>query len=491
MEQLLLGIDIGTSACKVTLFKRDGEPIASASKSYNTYNPKPGWAEQNPDDWWSATCEAVTALWEQTAVNPASVTGVGIDGQSWAAVAIDKQGRVLCPSPLWMDTRAGDICAEVKRTIGEEYIFNLSGNPFQPTYTTPKILWLKRNLPDVYAKTAYILQSNSFIVYRLTGKVSQDLSQGYGLHCFDLRRGAYDFAFCREIGINPAILPEIVPCHHIVGHVTGEAAAACGLTEGTPVVAGGLDAACGTLGAGVIHKGQTQVQGGQAGGMSISTDEYNSSPVLITSFHVIPGHWLVQGGTVGGGGVLRWFREQFGKEESFDQLTAQAEVIAPGSDGLVFLPYMAGERSPIWDEKAKGVFYGLDYTKTKSHFIRAALEGVAFSIRHNLEAAAEAGTHAEEMRAMGGAANSPLWMQIKADVMGKPIYVSSSDTATTLGAAMLAGAATGLYSSFEEAVSETVTVKSRYEPNSGNAEAYEKNYIVYRKLYEQLKEITI
>jgi len=489
MEQLLLGIDIGTSACKVTLFKRDGAPVATASESYNTYYPKPGWAEQNPEDWWTASCKAVRSLWKQTEINPASVSGVGIDGQGWAAVAVDREGDVLCPSPLWMDTRAREICAELGKSIGSARIFDVSGNPFQPTYTTPKILWLKRHMPDVYAKTAYILQSNSFIVYRLTGAVCQDLSQAYGLHCFNLRSGEYDLALCEEMGIKPSLLPEIVQCHQIVGKVTKEASMACGLVEGTPVVAGGLDAACGTLGAGVIHSGQTQVQGGQAGGMSIATNQYKMSPVMINGFHVVPDLWLVQGGTVGGGGALRWFREQFGKGESFDQLTALAETIEPGTDGLVFLPYMAGERSPIWDKNAKGVFYGLDYSKTKAHFVRAVLEGVAFSLRHNLEAAAEAGTHAKEMQAMGGAANSPLWMQIKADVTGKPISVSSSDTATTLGAAILAGVATGMYDNFQEATSETVSIKRRYEPDKNNAAIYNERYTMYRKLYQQLKDV--
>ena len=469
MENLLMGIDIGTSACKVTLFNRRGTPVAAASETYATDYPKQGWAEQNPDDWWTAVCKALKSIWNESSINPASVAGVGIDGQSWAAVAVDKDGGVLCPSPLWMDTRAADICAELDKAIGKDNIYSVCGNPLQPTYTTPKILWIKKNLPDVYSKAEFILQSNSFIVYRLTGGVSQDLSQGYGLHCFNLRKGVYEFDLCGEMGIKKSLLPEVVPCHHVVGTVTKAAAAACG-----------------TLGAGVLKTGQTQIQGGQAGGMSICTDKYNSSPKLITGFHVVPGHWLVQGGTVGGGGVLRWFRDEFSADESFDTLTAPANDVNAGSDGLVFLPYMAGERSPIWDEKAKGVYYGLDYTKTKAHFVRAAMEGVAFSVRHNIEVAENAGAYAKDMYAMGGAANSPLWMQIKADILKKQINVPSSDTATTLGAAMLAGIATGIYNNFDEAVSETVSVKHRYEPDGGNFGVYDKNYKMYRQLYEQL-----
>jgi xylulokinase len=250
-----------------------------------------------------------------------------------------------------------------------------------------------------------------------------------------------------------------------------------------------LDAACGTLGAGVTGEGQTQVQGGQAGGMSICVESCRTSPVLINGFHVIPDRWLVQGGTVGGGGILKWFKEQMAAGESFDGLTREASLTNPGSDGLVFLPYMAGERSPIWDKDAKGVFYGLDYTKTRGHIIRAMLEGVAFSLRHNMEAAGEAGVFARELRAMGGAANSDVWMQIKADVLEKPLLVPGSDTATTLGAAMLAGVAAGVYGGFNEAVSRTVKVKKTYAPNPETYDIYNKSYRLYRDLYERLHKI--
>jgi len=479
MDSLLLGIDIGTSACKAALFKKDGTLVATATASYPTHYPNPGWVEQRPDDWWDAVCKALNKLWETA--DPKSVVGVAVDGQSWAAIAVDAQGQVLCPTPIWMDTRADELCS----MWDEDIIFSISGNPFRPSYTLPKILWYKKHLPDVYKKTAHILQCNSFIAYRLTDVISQDLSQSNGLHCFDLQKGAYDFILCNEMGIKSNIFPEISECHQIIGKITSEASKACGLIEGTPVVAGGLDAACGALGAGVLHNGQTQLQGGQAGGMGICTSEYKPHPSLIMSYHVVPGHWLLQGGTVGGGGVLRWFREQFDKDESFDQLTAQAEAIHPGSDGLIFLPYMAGERSPIWDKDAKGILYGLDYSKTKAHTIRAVLEGVAFSIKHNLEVAAQAGAYVKEFRATGGAGNSSLWMQIKSDVTGKPIAVPNSETATTLGAAILAGIGIGLYKDFEEAIQETVTIKNRFEPKP--QDVYDENYHMYRRLYENLK----
>lgn len=495
----LLGIDIGTSACKVAVFDREGHVAASASGDYPVYYPKEGWAEQNPEEWWSAVCSAIKETLKKGQIAPEEISGVGIDGQSWSAIAIDKDGRVLTNTPIWMDTRAQSICDRLNEKIGADAIFQVSGNSLQPSYTTAKILWYQENMPEVYEKIDKILQSNSYIAFKLTGAVTQDVSQGYGLHCFDMKKGIWDEEMCGKLGIPMGLLPEIVPCDQVVGTVTEQAAAESGLAVGTPVVAGGLDAACGTLGAGVIHPGETQEQGGQAGGMSICMDTYKADPRLILGYHVVPGQWLLQGGTTGGGGVMRWFEREFADYErekqsetgksSLVQLNEIAEPVAPGCDGVVFLPYMAGERSPIWNPDAKGVFYGLDFSKTKGHMVRACMEGVALSLRHNLEIAEEAGAKVELLRAMGGSANSLLWTQIKSDITGKPIVVPSSDTATTLGAAILAGVGVGFYQSYEEAVSLTVKTTREHQPNRENKEIYDHTYETYLRLYESLKDL--
>ena len=499
MKQYLLGIDIGTSACKTAVFDENGHVLASGSGDYPVYYPRQGWAEQNPEEWWAAVCRAIKEMLEASGIRPEDIAGIGIDGQSWSAIPVDKEGNVLANTPIWMDTRAADICEEVGARIGEDRIFQVCGNPFKATYTTPKILWYQRNLPEVYEHTDKILQSNSYIAYKLTGEMTQELSQGYGLHCFDMRKGVWDLEMCKEFGIREDLLPDIYSSHAIIGTVTDRAAAECGLISGIPVAAGALDAACGTLGAGVVHPGETQEQGGQAGGMSICIDEYKADPRLILSYHAAAGQWILQGGTVGGGGVMRWMEQQFGDYErsrkaelgksSLDQFNDLAGKVPAGSDGVVFLPYMSGERSPIWDPNAKGVFYGLDFSKTKGHFIRAAMEGVALSLRHNLEVAKEAGAEVSVLRAMGGSANSLLWTQIKADVTGKEILVPSSDTATTLGAVILAGVGIGMYKSFEEAVDKTVEIKRSHKPDPAHREVYDRNYETYLKLYDHLKDI--
>ncbi len=496
MRDLLLGIDIGTSSCKVAVFTPEGEVVTAKNAEYEVYRPHPGWAEQDPEDWVRGVYDCIKQIFSDTDVRAEEIKGIGVDGQGWAAVAIDRDGKVLINTPIWMDMRAQDICDRLNKEIGEDAIFELAGNPLKPSYTTPKIIWYRENHPEIYDRIDKILQCNSFLIYRLTGEISQDVSMGYGLHCFNMRTAEWDGNMARALGIPETFLPPVFPCTAVVGGVSSEAAAVTGLKEGTPVVAGGLDAACGTLGAGVARPGETQEQGGQAGGMSICIDSYAADPRLILGYHVVPDRWLLQGGTTGGGGVMRWFEQNFADYErnngsdksSLVQLNEIAEKIPAGCDGMVFLPYMSGERTPIWDPDAKGVFYGLDFSKTKGHFVRACMEGVAFALRHNLETAAAAGAGVDELKAMGGSANSLLWTQIKADVTGKRIVVPASDTATTFGAAILAGVGVGIYESCEAAVDRTVQIKRTHEPDPSKKEAYDRAYGIYLELYEKLKD---
>ena len=491
MRELLLGIDIGTSACKVAVFYPDGRVLVTRNGKFPLYHPELGYAEQNPDDWWEASSKCIREIFNETDIKPQEISAVGIDGQSWAAVAIDGAGKCLCNCPIWMDTRSQSICDELNARIGDENIFNVSGNPLKPGYTTAKILWYKQNLPEIYSQIDKILQCNGYIAFKLTGKVSQDLSQGYGWHCFNMRTGKWDYEMAKALGIEKALLPDIVPCDFVLGGVTNEAHEKTGLCVGTPVVAGGLDAACGTLGAGVINPGECQEQGGQAGGMSICLENYSADPRLILSFHVIPDKWLLQGGTTGGGGVLRWFTENFmtpyTPPDVFYKANELAESIKPGCEGLIFLPYMSGERTPIWDINAKGVFYGIDFSKTRAHFVRACMEGTAFALNHNLKTAESAGAFVNELRAMGGSANSFIWTQIKSDVTGKRIIVPSSDTATTMGAAMLAGVGAGIYKDYNDAVKQTVRITRSHEPDESLYEIYNTNYKIYLELYKNLK----
>lgn len=485
MKTYLLGVDIGTSACKTALFRADGVLVASADAAYPVRYPQPGWAQQEPEMWWQGAVSAIRRLLEESRVRAEEIAGIGVDGQSWSMVPLDADGAVLYPSPIWTDCRARAECDDMRRAVGEEALFACSGNPVQPSYTLPKVLWLKKNEPELYRRTACVLQSNGYIVYRLTGERTQDVSQGYGWNCFDMRRDEWNRELAAGLGIDPGILPEICTCSQIVGGITAEAAAATGLSEGTPVVAGGLDAACSTLGVGVIGAGQTQEQGGQAGGMSICMDRYAADPALILSRHVVPERWLLQGGTTGGGGALKWLREQLCPEMSFDDLSRLAGQAPPGSGGVVFLPFMAGERSPLWNPDAKGVLYGLGFAAGRAQIVRAVMEGVAFSLRHNLEVARAAGSRIDVLRATGGSSQSAVWMQMKADITGCRIEIPEAVTAAARGAAILAGMGTGVYRSWNEAV-QPVRVTCRYEPDAQLADVYQAQYGMYRQLIDAL-----
>lgn len=489
MDKLLLGIDIGTSACKIAIFNKQGEVLAQSSQEYGIYYPHPGWVEQSPEEWWNSVCLGIKDCIAKGNIEPSQIVGIGIAGQGWSAIPVDREGRCLSNTPIWLDTRAKEIADRVIDEIGGDNIFEVAGNAFLPAYTTPKLLWFKEHRPEIYDQTYKFLQSNSYIGMKLTGVMSSDKCQNYGLHFYNTKTCTYDEELAHAMGLSIDKVPDIYQCHDIIGRVTKEAAALTSLAEGTPVVAGGLDAACGTLGAGVYLPKQTQIQGGQAGGISICEDEPITHPQLIFSPHVVPDLWLLQAGTVGGGGVLRWFKQELGEGQSFDELTALAAKVPPGSDGVIFLPYMAGERCPIWNPDAKAVFYGLGFDKTKGHMVRAALEGVVFSVQHNLKVAEEAGVNISELdfRAMGGAANSELWVQIYADVTGCSISVPTSDTATTLGAALLAGVGVGLYENFAEAVEETVQITRVQQPKMENHQIYQESLEQYIKLYESLK----
>ncbi|MCL2462619.1 MAG: FGGY-family carbohydrate kinase [Defluviitaleaceae bacterium] len=489
MSDYLLGVDIGTSSCKAVVFGQDGEIIESRAGDYPVYYPAPGYAEQKPCEWWESVCGAIRGILSAGNVKPADIKAVGVDGQSWSAIVVERDGNVLFDDPIWMDTRAAGICAELGKNIGEKAIFGLCGNPLAPTYTSPKIIWFRRNFPEAFRSAYKVLQSNSYIVYRLTGEFTQDLSQGYGLHFFDMRKGAWDAEMAKEMGVDLGLMPEIMPCHAIAGTVTREAAAVTGLLPGTPVVAGGLDAACGTLGVGVVADGQTQEQSGQAGGMSVCLERCVAHKKLIMSRHAADGRWLLQGGTVGGGGTLKWLKEKLLIGLDFAEMDGLAAESPPGSGGIVYLPYMAGERSPLWDQNAKGVYFGLSYAHSRNDIIRATMEGVAYSLTHNIRTAEEAGAVIKTMNASGGAAESGIWTQIKADVTGKEIAVAQSGAATTLGAAILAGVAVGMYKDFDDAVDKTVRIRKTYTPNWENHEIYGKYYGVYLRLYENLREL--
>lgn len=488
----LLAIDIGTSGVKLLLFPVEaGQQPVSLTRSYETSCPAPGWAEQNPAHWWQAVCEGLPALLEKACASAEDVCAIGVDGVSWTPVVLDAQGELLANAPLWYDTRATAECAEIREKVGEDAVFAVNGNPVQPYYTLPKLMWMRKHMDHVRDNMRYVLTSNGYIVYKLTGVRSQDMSQGYGWPFYRMGEGTYDEAMADKLGFDLSWIEQPCESSAVVGQVTTDAARQCGLRAGIPVVAGGLDAACGALGIGVIDPGPMHEQSGSAGGMSICVDHYKPAKGLIMGRHVVPGRWLVQGGTVGGGAALEWLlgilNPNGGRSVTAAQASEMAEAVAPGADGLIFLPYMAGERSPVWNPNAKGVFFGLDYSITPGHMARAVMEGAAMALRHNLEAARAAGTQLGTLRAAGGASRSKVWMQAKADITGCPIQAVESGEATACGCAILAGVGTGIFPDFETACNRIVHLEEPYMPREAYKALYDERYQQYLSLYQRLE----
>jgi xylulokinase len=491
-----LGVDIGTSGCRAVAFAADdGRALAVAERSYPVLTPAPGWVEQDANDWVRGALETLGELAASRAFAPSDVRGIGVDGQSWACVPVAEDGTILANTPIWMDTRSQELCDEVLSTVPASEVLSLAGNRLSPSYTTAKVLWFARHRPDVHARARWFLQSNSLIVLALTGVASQDHSQGYGLHFIDVATGRPDTAMAARLGLDPTRFPDPVEPSSVVGGLTPRAARSTGLLAGTPVVAGGLDAACGTLGAGVFRPGQAQEQGGQAGGMSIAMSAPLADERLILSRHVVAGSWLLQGGTVAGSASLAWLARVVGEAErraadasgsgEYEEVSALAATAAIGSGGLVFLPYLSGERSPLWDADARGAFVGLTLATGRAELYRAVMEGVAFALRHNLEVAASAGAEAAELLAIGGATRSPTWMQIKADITRRPVAVAAGDVATPLGAAMLAAFGTG-EADIPTLVGRWVRRGPTYIPDTTAADAYDTLYRTYAGLYPAL-----
>lgn len=482
----LLGIDVGTSSCKAAAFDLNGVVIAQSVKEYNVYYPHEGFAEQDADEWFAAVSAAVREV--TAAVGAEKIAAVGIDGQSWSCIMCGEDRNALARTPIWIDTRASEECAFIRGTLGDEHIFSLCGNPVMPQYVTPKALWFKKHAPGLFGSTYKILQSNSYIAMKLTGVFSQDVSQGYGHFFWDIKNCRYDIDTARSLGLDINIFPDVYKCSEVIGTVTVGAAALTGLREGTPVVAGGLDAAAGTFGAGVYKDRMTQEQGGQAGGMSICCDTPVTHRSLIAGNHICEGLWLLQGGTVGGGAAVKWYSGVLGGAYggSLAELDRAADESEAGAGGVIFLPYLNGERSPLWNENAKGVFYGMSYRTTKGELARAVMEGVAYSLRHNLECAAQCGVSPSRLYSVGGAAKSEFWTRLKCDVTGIPITVPDAANATALGAAMTAGIGIHAYKDAAAAVKAAVRFTAEYTPDESKREVYDRGYKLYREIGERL-----
>jgi xylulokinase len=494
---LLLGIDAGTSSVKAVLLDLRGNLCAVRQAEYPLHHIRPAWVEQDPEDWWRATCKAVGEALAEVPHGRDRILGLAVSSQAPTLLPLDRSGRPLRPAMIWMDRRAESEAAQLSGLLGAEEIHRITGNRPDAFYVAARLLWLRNHEPGILKRTWQFSQVNGYINYRLTGRLTMDPAHAVLLQMRHYATGEWSAALCSACGVDPAQFPEVVEGHGVQGEVTAQAAAATGLRAGTPVMAGTVDSPAAALEAGVAEPGIAVEMTGTSTVVIMPNDRGLTEPALIAMPHALPGIHLLLGAMVSSGGCLRWFRDQLGQPEvqaamergadAFDLLTRQAAQVGPGSEGVIFLPYMMGERSPLWHTNARGLFFGLSLATGKAALVRSLLEGAAFALRHNVEVAVRAGAQVREMRSVGGCSRSDLWNQIKADVLGLPLLLPRTTAGSPFGAAILAGMGVGAFPDIRQSLVEMVHLDRRFEPNQANHETYSQTYRVFRDIYEHIK----
>lgn len=494
MEKLLLGIDVGTTAAKAALFSVDGRLQAVGQAEYPVQHVRPGWVEQNPEDWWQAVCVAIRQALERVPDGSKRVAGIAVSAQAPTMIPLNRDGQPVRPALIWMDRRAEAEAAQLDEVLGVGETYRITGNRPDAFYVASKILWFKAHEPQLHSQTHQFVQINGYINYRLTGTFTLDPVHAALLQLRDYASGEWSAALCDLCGVTPSHFPPVLPGNHVQGEVTHMAAEATGLPVGTPVMVGTVDGSAAALEAGAVDAGMAAEMTGTSTVLLMPNDGRVTEPAFIAMPHAVPGVDLLLGAMVASGASLRWFRDQFGQLEvqagaqmhidPFDLLTQQA---GQSSGGVIFLPYMMGERAPIWHTQARGVFFGLSLATPKAALIRAILEGTAFALRHNVEVARSAGVQISEIRSVGGGTRSALWNQIKADVLGLPVLLPETSVGAPFGDAVLAGMGLGIYPDVSRTLREIVRIRTRYEPDMAAHRRYTELYGVFRNVYEHLR----
>ncbi|MCC2668717.1 MAG: xylulokinase [Armatimonadetes bacterium] len=496
----LLGIDIGTSGTKTLLIDDAGVALASAVHEYPLSTPRPGWAEQDPRHWWEATQITIRAVLQKAGVSGDTITGIGLSGQMHGSVFLDDRNEVIRPALLWCDQRTVDQCAWITETVGAERVVELTSNPVLTGFTAPKVIWLRDHEPENYARVRKVLLPKDYIRYKLTGAFATEVSDASGTSMFHVRERRWAHELLDAIEIPREWMPECFESYLPSAHVSAEAAAATGLKAGTPVVGGGGDQAAGAVGNGIVERGIISSTVGTSGVVFAFSDEPAVDPQLRlhTFCHAVPGKWHQMGVMLSAGGSLRWYRDVMAGAECHVaramgvdpyQLIAEEARNAPvGCEGLLFLPYLTGERTPYPDPNARGVFFGLTLRHDRPHLARAVLEGVAYGLRDSFEILDEMHVPVNQVRASGGGARSLLWRQIQADVTGREHVTINVDEGPAFGVALLAGVGTGVWGSVAEACRATIEVVENCPTINQNAEIYNRYYPIYRGLYRSLKD---
>jgi xylulokinase len=494
---LFLGIDVGTGGTRALAMDERGRIVASATTEHEPFaSPQTGWAEQDPRDWWQATCAAVRAVVATKGVTADAIKAVGFSGQMHGSTLLDQKGDVVRPALLWCDQRTDAQCREITEKLGAARLIELTLNPALTGFTLPKLLWVREHEPEQWRAVRSVLLPKDYVRYRLTGEKATDVADASGTLLFDVGMRKWSDAMLDAMGLDRSLLPEAYESPEITSSVTPEGAEMTGLKAGTPVVAGGGDQAAGAVGMGIVRPGAVSATIGTSGVVFAATDRpaLEANGRIHTFCHAVPGRWHVMGVTLGAGLSLRWCRDVLGAgaddgRDPYDRLTAEAAKVPAGSDGVLWAPYLMGERTPHVDPYARAALVGLAASHGRGHIVRAVLEGVAFSLKDSFTLFDGMKVPVENVRLGGGGARSPLWRQIQADVYGYPVEIVEAEEGAAYGAAILAGVGGGAWRTVDEACDAVVRVATTVTPNDADRAILAKQYEKFRALYPALKNV--
>ena len=491
-----LGIDVGTGGTRAVVVDPDGNVVVSATAEHVPFaSTRTGWAEQDPEDWWRATTTVVREVLSKSSAD--EIKAVGFSGQMHGLVLLGPSDEVLRPAIIWCDQRTDSQCKSLTEMIGADRLIELTCNPALTGFTLPKMLWVREWEPELWRKLRTVLLPKDYVRLRLSGDRATDVADASGTLLFDVKARKWSSEMLSATGTDERLLPRVYESTEVTGSVSKAGAEATGLRAGTPIIAGGGDQTAGAVGMGIVRPGTASSTIGTSGVVFAATDKpiLDSKGRVHTFCHAIPGRWHVMGVTQGAGLSLRWFRDQFGVIggdgcDSYDKLTAEASLISSGSNGLIWAPYLMGERTPHLDPFVRAALVGLTASHTRAHIVRALLEGVAFSLRDAFEVFNEIKVRVDEIRLGGGGARSSLWRQIQADVYGRPVNTVAAEEGAAFGAALLAGVALGIWSSVDAACDAAVRIADRVEPNADSVRILARQYERFKQIYPALKLIT-
>ncbi len=489
MSKYFIGIDLGTSSVRAFLVDFERKTSRAEQETYDVLIPSPGYAEHDVNIWWGKTCEALRRV--LSGIDPKDVAGISFSGQMHGLVALDEAGMPVCNVAIWMDQRSESAIKEIYEILGEDTVKECGQNRISPGFLIASLYWYKTRKPEIYRRIAHVMLPKDYIKYRLSGRMCTDYSDAAGSLAFDNKRMDWSEVMLNGLGIDRALFPEIVSSVDVIGAVTAEAARETGLAEGTPIVEGGSDQCMQSIGNAVVSEGTLAVNIGTSSLISTPvTKPYYDEQLRTNTFaHVLPGYWSVVAACLNGGSVLKWLTRTILQVDDYNEINRLVAQRGPASNGLIFMPYMAGERTPHMDPRARGVFFGLTMDHGRGDLARAVMEGVVFGLKDGLNVLYDIGISCDRLVAAGGGARSDVWLQMQADIFERDVYRSASKEQACLGATITAAVGVGMFQNFEEACASCVEPSVQvFSPKDENVKVYRQIFDIYRDLYRDNKK---